>query len=184
MKKDIIVVALIAILFVLVAGSILASFTFYKEYKDKIDYLEQQGVSNKTKVEGIEAKVDGFKSAIDDITNQAKTAAEGLKDVQNTVTLSEEERKALLAKIEEMKKDLLDLQKDYSSSVIDIKQGMLTLRDDLDKAQSKSKDVELGKITVKQEEKPEEKKAAPAQEEPAKKKMPNFKSGSIRKVGI
>ncbi len=186
MKKDIIVVALIAILFVLVAGSILASFTFYKEYKDKIDYLEQQSISGKTRIDGIETKVDGFKTTIDDITNQVKTTVEGLKGIQNTVSLSEEERKALLTKIEEMKKDLQGWQKDSSLAVIDMKQGMLTLRDDLDKMQKKSKDVELGKITVKQEEKQEEKKAAPTQEGPQKKKMgfsPNFKSGNVRKVG-
>jgi len=70
MKKEIIISALIAILFVLVAGSILASFTFYKEYKDKIDYLEQQSMSGKTRLEGVEAKVDSFKAAIDDMTIQ------------------------------------------------------------------------------------------------------------------
>lgn len=182
MKKDIIVIALIAILFVLVAGSILASFTFYREYKDKIDYLEQQNVSGRTRIDGIETKMDGFKTTIDDITNQVKTTVEGLKGIQNTVSLSEEERKALLAKLEEMKKDLQGWQKDYSFAVIDMKQGMLTLRDDLDRIQKKSKDVELGKITVKQE----EKKAVPAQEGPEKKKTsfsPNFKSGNVRKVG-
>lgn len=179
MKKDIIVIALIAILFVLVAGSILASFTFYKEYKDKIDYLEQQTMSSKTKVEGVEAKVDGFKATIDDITNQVKTYSDSLKTVQNTLSLSDEERKALLAKLEEMKKDLQGWQKDYSSTVIDIKQSMLTLKDDMDKMQNKPKDVELGKITVKQEEK------KPAAEEPknTKTSAPSFKSGNVRKIG-
>ena len=45
MKKDIIIAALIGILFILVAGSILASFTFYKEYKDKMDAIEQQNLT-------------------------------------------------------------------------------------------------------------------------------------------
>lgn len=181
MKKDIIVIALIAILFVLVAGSILASFTFYKEYKDKIEYLEQQNITGKTRIDGVESKVDGFKTTIDDITNQVKTYSDSLKGIQNTVSLSEEERKNLLSKLEEMKKDLQGWQKDYSTTVIDIKQSMLTLKDDLDKMHSnKPKDVELGKITVKQE----EKKAVT--EEPEKKKTgtsPNFKSGNVRKVG-
>ncbi|MDP3790946.1 MAG: hypothetical protein Q8R38_02755 [Candidatus Omnitrophota bacterium] len=182
MKKDVIFIALIAILFVLVAGSILASFTFYKEYKDKIDYLEQQSITGKTKMDGVEAKVDGFKMTIDEITGQVKTYSETLKAVQNTINLSDEERKALLTKLEEMKKDLQGWQKDYSSTVIDIKQSMLTLKDELDKARDKpSKDIELGKITVKQE----EKKPVPA-EDPDKKKAAgssNFKSGSVRKVG-
>lgn len=180
MKKDIIVAALIAILFVLVAGSILASFTFYKEYKDKIDYLEQQSANGKTRIDGVESKVDGFKATIDDITNQVKTYSESLKGIQNTVNLSDEERKALLAKLEEMKKDLQGWQKDYSTTVIDIKQSMLTLKDDLDKMQSnKPKDVELGKITVKQE----EKKAAAEEPKNTKTASPNFKSGNVRKVG-
>jgi len=181
MKKDIIIAALIGILFVLVAGSILASFTFYKEYKDKIDYLEQQNIAGKAKIEGVESKIDGFKVTIDDITSQVKTYSETLKAMQNTVSLSDEERKALLAKLEEMKKDLQGWQKDYSSTVIDMKQSMLALKDELQSAQNKPKDVELGKITVKQE----EKKAVT--EEPEKKKTAvssNFKSGSVRKVGV
>lgn len=180
MKKDIIVIALIAILFVLVAGSILASFTFYKEYKDKIDYLEQQSMSGKTRIDGIESKVDGFTATIDDITSQVKTYSDSLKAVQNTLSLSDEERKMLLSKLEEMKKDLQGWQKDYSSSVIDIKQGILTLKDDLDKMHSKAKGVELGKITVKQEDK------ATVTEEPKttiKTGSPNFRSGTVRKVG-
>ena len=179
MKKDIIIIALIAILFVLVAGSILASFTFYKEYKDKIDSLEQQSVSGKTRIDGIETKVEGFKATIDDITGQVKTYSDTLKNIQNTVNLSDEERKALLSKLEDMKKDLQGWQKDYSSTVIDIKQSMLALQNDLDKTQSK---VELGKITVKQDDK------RSATDDTEKKKpgssSPNFKSGNVRKVGI
>ena len=181
MKKDIIVVALIAILFVLVAGSILASFTFYKEYKDKMEYLEQQTLTGKTKIESVESKVDAFKATIDDITNQVKTYSDSLKGIQNTVTLSEEERKNLLAKLEEMKKDLQGWQKDYSTTVIDMKQGMLTMKDELDKMHgNKSKDVELGKITVKQE----EKKAVTEEPKNTKTAAPStFKSGNVRKVG-
>ena len=178
MKKDVIVIALIAILFVLVAGSILASFTFYKEYKDKIDLLEQQSADGRAKLGSVEAKVDGFKATIDDITNQVKAYSESMKSIQNTVNLSDTERKAMLTKLEDMKKDLQGWQKDYSSVVIDIKQGMLTLKDDLDNMYSKSKNVELGKITVKQEdnkavtEAPEKKAAGTS----------NFVSGSVRKV--
>ena len=180
MKKDIIVVALIGILFVLVAGSILANFTFYKEYKDRVDSLEQQSMAGKTKIDAIEAKVDGFKATIDDISGQVKTYSDNFKAIQNSVNLSEEERKALLTKIEEMKKDLVEWQKDYSTTVIDVKQSMLTLKDDLDKMHGKAKDVELGKITVKQD----DKKAA-TQDTATKKAATssgNFKSGSVRKV--
>jgi peptidoglycan hydrolase CwlO-like protein len=180
MKKDIIIAALIAILFVLVMGSIIASFTFYKEYKDKIDYLEQQSMTGKARIDGVESKVDGFKTTIDDITNQVKTYSDSLKGIQSTVSLSEEERKALLAKVEEMKKDLQGWQKDYSSTVIDIKQSMLTIKDDLDKMHNKPRDIELGKITVKQE----EKKAVVAEEpKNVKEGSQNFKSGNVRKVG-
>ena len=182
MKKDMIIIALIAILFVLVAGSILGSFTFYKEYKDKVDYLEQQSAAGKTRIEGVESKVDGFKAAIDDMANQVKAYSDNIKSIQNTLNLSDEERKALLAQLEEMKKDLQGWQKDYSSTVIDIKQGMLTIKDELDKAKGKTKDVELGKITVKQE----DKNTAPAPADaPAAKKSaaPKFKTGSVRKAG-
>lgn len=179
MKKDIIVVALIAILFILVAGIILASFTFYKEYKDKVDYLEQQNMTVKTKMDSVETKVEGFKMTIDDITNQIKTYSDSLKGIQNTVNLSVEERKALITKLEEMKKDLQTWQKDYSSTVIDMKQGMLTLKDDLDKMLNKSKNVELGKITVKQE---EVKPVITEEPKTVRTSTQNFKSGSVRKV--
>lgn len=173
MKKDIIVSALIAILFVLVAGSILASFTFYKEYKDKIDYLEQQTTAGKTRLEGVEAKVDNFKAAIDDMTNQVKVSSDSLKLLQNTVTLSDEERKALLTKLEEMKKDLQSWQKDYSSAIIDIKQSMVTMKDEIDGTRKKA--VELGKITVKQE--------ADAQAAKNTAASSGIKPGMVRKAG-
>lgn len=176
MKKEIIVSALIAILFVLVAGSILASFTFYKEYKDKIDYLEQQSMSGKTRLEGVEAKVDSFKAAIDDMTNQVKASSDSLKLLQNTVTLSDEERKALLTKLEEMKKDLQSWQKDYSSAIIDMKQSMVMLKDEVDGTRKKSREVELGKITVKQE----EGKAEAAKNTAG---STGIKPGTVRKVG-
>jgi len=178
MKKDIIVSALIAILFVLVAGSILASFTFYKEYKDKIDYLEQQSMSGKTRLEGVEAKVDSFKAAIDDMTNQVKLSSDSLKLLQNTVTLSDEERRALLTKLEEMKKDLQSWQKDYSSAIIDIKQSMVMLKDEFDGTRKKSREVELGKITVKQEEGKNETQAGKNTAGST-----NIKPGTVRKVG-
>jgi len=180
MKKDIIVTALIGILFVLVAGSILANFTFYKEYKDKIDALDQQNIADKAKMEAVEAKIDGFKTTIDDISGQVKTYSDGFKAIQNSINLSEEERKALLTKIEEMKKDLVGWQKDYSTTVIDVKQSMLMLKDDLDRIHNKSKDVELGKITVKQDD-----KKAVVQDNSAKKAVAapsNYKSGSVRKI--
>lgn len=178
MKKEIIVSALIAILFVLVAGSILASFTFYKEYKDKIDYLEQQSMSGKTRLEGVEAKVDSFKAAIDDMTNQVKTSSDTLKLLQNTVTLSDEERKALLTKLEEMKTDLQSWQKDYSSAIIDMKQSMVMLKDEIDGTRKKSREVELGKITVKQEEGKAEAQAAKNTAGST-----GVKPGTVRKVG-
>ena len=177
MKKEIIFSALIAVLFLLVAGSILASFTFYKEYKDKMDYLDQQSQTDRNKVDGLTAKFDSFKAAVDDISSQMKNNNDAVKSIQNTITLSDEERKNLLAKIEEMKKDLQGMQKDYSSTVIDIKQSMMNLKDDLDKIENKARKVELGKITVKQEE------AKPASTPPAKPDSGNLKSGSVRKVG-
>ena len=178
-KKDIIVTALIGILFVLVAGSILANFTFYKEYKEKVDALEQQSTSGKTKIDSMESKIDAFKSAIDEMSGQVKAYSDNFKAIQNSINLSDEERKALLAKIEEMKKDLIEWQKDYSTTVIDVKQSMLTLKDDLERMGGKAVGVELGKITVKQD----DKKAA-AGDASAKKasNSNNFKAGSVRKV--
>jgi|GEM_PF-2363835 len=191
MKKDLIVSALIMVLFVLVAGSIVASFSFYKEYKDKMDFMEQQSASTKNKMEGLEAKLDNFKSTVDDINAQIKGYSDNIKAMQNTVSLSEEERKSLMLKLEEMKKDLQGMQKDYSTTVIDIRQGMMVLKDNLDMIATKSKEVELGKITVKQDEKKEEVKEAPKVPQaptppPATSKKPagpNFKSGNVRKVG-
>ena len=183
MKKDIVVVALIAILFVLVAGSIVASFSFYKEYKDKMDYLEQQSMSGKNKMEGLEAKLDNFKSTVDDVSSQIKGYSDNIKAIQNTVNLSEEERKSLMSKLEEMKKDLQGWQKDYSTTVIDIRQSMMVLKDNLDMMDNKSKEVELGKITVKQGEKKEDKKEASVVPEKKKSEGTNFKSGDVRKVG-
>ena len=182
-KKDIVLIALIGVLFVLVAGSIVASFSFYKEYKDKMDYLEQQAMSGKSKVEGLEAKLDNFKSTVDDISSQIKGYSDNIKVIQNTVSLSEEERKGLMSKLEEMKKDLHGWQKDYSSTVIDIRQSMMVLKDNLDMMENRSKEIELGKITVKQSEKKDEKKEAPAAPEKKKAGGLNFKSGNVRKVG-
>ena len=137
MKKDILFIALIGVLFVLVAGSIVASFSFYKEYKDKMDYLEQQNMSGKSKMEGLEAKLDNFKSTVDDISSQVKGYSDNIKAIQNTVNLSEEERALLMSKLEGMKKDLQGWQKDYSSTVIDIRQGMMVLKDSFDTMESK-----------------------------------------------
>ena len=187
MKKDIVFIAVIGVLFVLVAGSILASFSFYKEYRDKMDYLEQQAASGRTKMEGLEAKLDNFKSTVDDINSQMKGYSDNIKAMQNTVSLSEEERKSLMSKLEEMKKDLQGWQKDYASTVIDIRQSMMVLKDNLDMMESKSKEVELGKITVKKSEKNEDKKEdkKEASVDPGKNKAGgfNFKSGNVRKVG-
>ncbi|MDO8536517.1 MAG: hypothetical protein Q7S30_05895 [Candidatus Omnitrophota bacterium] len=186
MKKDIVLIALIGLLFVLVAGSIVASFSFYKEYKDKMDYLEQQSMSGKSKMEGLEAKLDNFKSTVDDVNAQIKGYSDNIKAIQNTVTLSEEERKNLLSKLEEMKKDLQGWQKDYSSTVIDIRQSMMVLKDNLDTMTNKAKEVELGKITVKKDEKKEAATAASAVPAAPEKKGGfglNFKSGNVRKAG-
>lgn len=181
MKKDIVIIALIAILFVLIASSIIASFTFYKEYKDKMYAVEQQGQADRSKVESLEAKIDNFRSMVDDISSQLKANSDTIKFVQNSVNISEEERKSLLDRIEEMKKDLQGMQKDYSTAVVDIRQSMMALKDDLDKIGGKTKEVELGKITVKQDEKKGSKASDPA---PAPKSGGfNFKSGNVRKAG-
>ncbi len=182
MKKEIIIIALIAVLFVLVAGNIVANFTFYREYKEKTDYLEQQSQAGQGKVEGLEAKFDNFRSSIDDVTTQMKTYSDSIKAIQNTVTLSEDERKNLLSKIEEMKKELQDMQKDYSTAVIDIKQTMTALKDDLDMMGNKAREVELGKITVKQDQKEKSSSSKESSKESAQKSS-NFQSGNIRKVG-
>ncbi|MCX5666818.1 MAG: hypothetical protein NTY34_00670 [Candidatus Omnitrophica bacterium] len=183
MKKDILFVALIGVLFVLVAGSIVASFSFYKEYKDKIDYLEQQSMSGKSKMEGLEAKLDNFKSTMDDISSRIKGYSDSIKAIQNIVNLSEEGKKAVISKLEEMKKDLQGWQKDYSSTVIDLRQSMMVLKDDFDMMGGKSKEVELGKITVKQSEKKDQTKEAPPAPEKKNAEGLNFKSGNVRKVG-
>ena len=175
MKKDIVIVALIGMLFVLVAGSIIASFSFYKEYKDKVDYLEQQNLSGKSKVEGLEAKLDNFKSTMDDIGSEIKNYSDSVKAIQNIVTLSESERKDLLSNLDKMKKDLQGWQKDYASTVISIRQSVMSLRDSIDSVESKTKEVELGKITVKQD----DIIAAPKKLQSGN----NFKSGNVRKAG-
>ena len=179
MKKDIVIIMLIGVLFVLVAGSIVASFSFYKEYKDKVDYLEQQNMSGKSKVEGLEAKLDNFKTTIDDVSSQIKNYSDNIKSIQDTVVLSEGERKDLISKLEGMKKDLQSWQKDYSSTVIDIRQSVMSLKDSIDSVENKTKEVELGKITVKQDEKKAAPKEAPKKTESA---AGNFKSGSVRKA--
>jgi hypothetical protein len=183
MKKDLAFIVLIGVLFVLVAGSIVASFSFYKEYKDKMDFLEQQNVSGQTKVEGLEAKLDNFKSTVDDMSSQVKSYSDSIKAIQNNASLSEEERKSLMLKLEEIKKDLQGWQKDYSSTVIDIRQGMMILKDNLDMMENKSKNVELGNITVTQGGNKAEQKAKPAAAEKSGTEPSNFKSGNVRKVG-
>ena len=178
MKKDIVIVALIGVLFVLVAGSIVASFSFYKEYKDKIDYLEQQNSSGKSKVEGLEAKLDNFKSTMDDVSSQIKNYSDSVKAIQSTVVLSESERKDLLLQLESMKTDLQSWQKNYASTVISIRQSVMTLRDSIDSVDDKTKEVELGKITVKQDD-----NEAASKKAPKKTGGFNFRSGNTRKVG-
>jgi chromosome segregation ATPase len=190
MKKEIIIIGLIGVLFLLVVGSIIASLSFYKEYKDKIDYLDQQAQTGKSKIEGIESKVNNFKSTVDEISSQIKTYSDSINNIQNTITLSESERKSLLSKIEEMKKDLQGIQKDYSTTVVDIRQSMMGLKDELEKMAGKSKDIELGKITVKQDEanaavnkdapKAADQAPAPVVNKPA---GSNFKSANLRKAG-
>ena len=184
MKKEIIVIGLIGVLFLLVVGSILASVAFYKEYKEKIDYLDQQAMAGKSKIEGIETKLDNFKGTVDDISSQVKAYSDTIKTIQNTITLSEDERKNLLAKIEDMKKDLAGMHKDYSSAVIDIRESMMSLKDELNKMGNKAKDIELGKITVKQDEKKAVSKDATKDVAQANKPgSSNFKSSNVRKVG-
>jgi len=112
------------------------------------------------------------------MTNQVKVSSDSLKLLQNTVTLSDEERKALLAKLEEMKKDLQSWQKDYSSAIIDMKQSMVMLKDEIDGTRKKSREVELGKITVKQEE-----GKAEAQTAKNAAGSTGVKPGTVRKVG-
>lgn len=192
MKKEIIITALISVLFLLVLGSIIASVGFYKEYKEKIDYLDQQLQSGKGKIDGLENKVDSFKNTVDDMNSQVKNYGDSIKAIQNTITLSEDERKNLLAKIEDMKKDLLSMQKDYSTTVVDIRHGMMGIKDELDKMGNKAKNIELGKITVKQD----ETKTTAAKEATADNKQPaaptaaaktggsNLKSGNVRKAGV
>lgn len=186
MKSQVVIIALIALLFVLVAGSILASVTFYKEYKEKIEYLDQQNQAAKGKVDSLDSKLETFKAAIDDISSQTKTYGDNIRTIQNTITLSDDERKSLLARIEEMKKDLQGMQKDYSSTVIDMRQTMMVLKDELDKMGSKTKDVELGKITVKQEEKPGTLKEMPKDKKQTSSSSAgsNFKSGNVKKTGL
>ena len=94
MKKDMLLIALIGVLFVLVAGSIVASYSFYREYKDNTDYLEQQSLSGKSKMEGLEAKLDNFKSTVDDVSSQIKDYSDNIKAIQNTVSLSERRGRA------------------------------------------------------------------------------------------
>ena len=60
---------------------------------------------------------------------------------------------------------------------------MMVLKDNLDMMESKSKEVELGKITVKQSEKKDQMKVAPPAPENKKTEGSNFKSGNVRKVG-
>jgi uncharacterized coiled-coil DUF342 family protein len=135
-------------------------------------------MTGKTKIDSVEAKVESFKATIEDISNQVKAYSDNFKTIQNSVNLSDEERKALLEKIEEMKKDLVNWQKDYSTTVIDVKQSMLTLKDDLDRLGGKAAGTDLGKITVKQD-------AAKAAADTGAKKTTsynNFKSGNVRKV--
>jgi hypothetical protein len=84
-----------------------------------------------------------------------------------------------------MKKDLQGWQKDYASTVISIRQSVMSLKDSIDSVENKTKEVELGKITVKQSEKKEEVENTPPPPVPENKKTVgfNFKSGNVRKVG-
>lgn len=187
MKKELIIIALIGVLFLLAFGSIIASVAFYKEYKERIDYLDQQAQAGKSQAEAIETKLDNFKAAVDDISSQVKTYSDNIKTIQNTITLSEDERKSLLANLEDMKKNIVGMQKEYSSTVIDLRQSMITLKDELEKMGNKAKEIELGKITVKQADvKAASNEKAKDNKQPAastnKPGGSNFKSGNVRKA--
>ncbi|MDP2923327.1 MAG: hypothetical protein Q8O30_06385 [Candidatus Omnitrophota bacterium] len=141
------------VLFILGIIGLAASFSFTKEYKEKITLLEKQGNIVNGKIDDFRISRDNFQASLSSIKSDNETNTTSMKELLSKVEAVEGEKKNILAKIETLTKDIQDLQKQYAIVLDELKVKMDNLKTSISAMkQDASAKVDLGQISVEKQE--------------------------------
>jgi chromosome segregation ATPase len=150
MRESKIMTLLALALFILGVIGLAASFSFTKEYKEKIISLEQQSKIVSGKIDDFKAGLDDFQASLSSLKNENTINTGSVKGLLDKAEAVEAERKNILTQIASLTKDIQDLQKQYTASLGELKAKMESLKTSVNAiSQESSSSVDLGHISVK-----------------------------------
>jgi chromosome segregation ATPase len=145
-----IIIAALAVVFILLAINIVTSLYFFKQYKENLNYFDQQNWLTRVKLENMEKTMEGYKGTIENLNTQFTNYAENISSLDKKIGAGEEDRKDMLTKIEAIKSDIQGWQKSYNNILNEIKERTDILKTNVEQlAKGITEQVNLGKISVK-----------------------------------
>lgn len=159
MKGQKVVITLLVILFLITGAVVAGGLYFYNEYKDKVGYFERQNRYTKMQLEQLDKSLNDFKLSLDNLNSQITDYVKNLKVMENKLNLSLQKNKDIFSIIGELREKIQSWEKNYASSLEELRGKIENLRSRMELSSKEStKEVELGKISVK--------KASPEEESP------------------
>lgn len=152
MRGQKIVTVLLVILFLIVGATIGGGLYFYKEYKNKTEYFEQQNRFTKRQLEQLDRSLNNFKLSLEELTSQFKDYVKNLDAMEDKLSSSLKENKNILSVIGEMREKMQNWEQTYTSSLDELKDKIENLRAQVGlSSKVATKEVELGEISVEKE---------------------------------
>lgn len=152
MKLQKTVMSLIIVLFVMTLAGIGAGAYFYKQYREKVDYFEQQNQYTQAQLRGMEQTLDKFKISLEGLHSKFKEFVNNLNTMEGEwkefTSRNAEGNQQILVSIDTMRTQIEAWQSEYSNSLRTLQETLTNLKNQIGMAQEGAKHVELGEIAV------------------------------------
>lgn len=152
------IAALILIITALVIVSVVLNmtFSFYRQYRQNVNYLNQQNKTNSAKLEELAHVLQGLGANLGALNAQFSNNGEALAAIWKKVDSGEAERKGILAQVGKIDADLVSRERNYgnllnelNAKVEGLKAEVEAVRSEaLSKREQEIKRIDLGKISV------------------------------------
>jgi chromosome segregation ATPase len=153
-KAKRIVTILEVIAFILLFAGYALGFYFYTKYREEVEYFKKQNELTEQKFGDLQSSMDKFKLSLRDLDSQFKKYGEDLLSVEEMVNSAGVERKDILLKVEEMKKNIQSIEEKYESALKEVKEKIENVKNTISSSKEDiTKSIDLGEISVSREDK-------------------------------
>ena len=132
MKKNIVLIIILAVMFIALSASIAFTVFFYKDYGRRNEYFSRQAASLQGKVDSFQEQLSAFKENIAQLAAKFTKYADSLSAVEIKLKSDRATINDISSKITDLENDIKSWQKDYFKALLETTQKIDAIKAGVD----------------------------------------------------